>query len=176
MFSKKPNKKILCIYGSIGLLICSIPVLLHDTLGTRINEKFLTYFNPKLGFKISHPSGWDVIVENPNRAIFHSFGNATMRVIVYNASSMTAHDYALKEVNELRGFATDVHVAGITVGTRHLPGWSVDYIIPPNHHVIDTILLANGKQFTISYLVTAVKPDEVIKTMQVMLNSFQIVK
>ena len=46
-------------------MICSIPVLLHDTLGT------------KLGFKISHPSGWDVIAENPNRVIFHSFSNAT---------------------------------------------------------------------------------------------------
>jgi hypothetical protein len=161
----------------MGLLICLIPVLLQDTIATRMNEKFLTYFSSELGFKISHPSGWDVIVENPNRVIFHSFGNATMRVILNNASSnMTAHDYALKEINELRGFASDVHVTGVTVGTRHLPGWSVDYIIPPSHHVIDTILAANGKRFTISYLVMAVKPHDVLKIMQIMLNSFQIIK
>jgi len=82
----------------------------------------------------------------------------------------------LKEINELRSFASDLHVTGITVGTSHLPGWSIDYIIPPSHHVIDTILLANGKQFTISYLVVAVKPHEVLKAMQTMLNSFQIIK
>ena len=34
---------------------------------------------------------------------------------------MTAHDYALKEINELRGFTSDVHVTGITVATSHLP-------------------------------------------------------
>jgi hypothetical protein len=142
-----------------------------------MNEKFLTYPNPKLGFKILYPFGWNVIEENPNRVIFHSFGNATMRIIVYNATgNMTTHDYALKEINELPGFVSDVHVTGITMGTRHLPGWSVDYIIPPNHHLIDTILVANGKQFTISYLVIAVKPHEVLKTMQIMLNSFQIIK
>ena len=89
---------------------------------------------------------------------------------------MTAHDYALKEINELRGFASYVYVTGITMDNGHLPGWSVDYIIPPNHHVIDTILVANGKQFIISYLVIAVKPHEVLKTMQIMLNSFQIIR
>ncbi len=70
---KRPSKKTLCLYGLIGLLICSIPVLLHDTIGTRMNDKFLIYLNPKLGFKILYPFGWDVLVENPNRVMKEIF-------------------------------------------------------------------------------------------------------
>jgi hypothetical protein len=61
----------------IAVLRCSIPVLLHDTIGTRMNDKFLIYLNPKLGFKILYPFGWDVLVENPNRVIFHSFATVS---------------------------------------------------------------------------------------------------
>lgn len=147
-----------------------------------MNEKFSTYQNPRFGFRILYPSDWHVIEENPDRVIFSSAETTTIRVIGDNISkdtpavtNLTAHNYALNEVNGLRGVAKNVHLMEVTVGIAHVPGWRVDYVIP-GHYVIDINLVISGKRFTISYVEATLKVPRTLSTLQTMLNSFQVIK
>ena len=174
--------KILCLCWLSALLFSIAPILLQDTAGVKISEKFLTYQNSRLGFNISYPTGWQVIEENPDRVIFNSFGNATVRIIVDNVTKfgnmsseggVSAHNYAINGTKNLGGIASYAHITSVFVGTSHQPGWSVDYFIPPSH-ILDTVLVTNGKLFTINFVITAIKEDKVLATLQSMMSSFQV--
>ena len=107
-----------------------------------------------------------------------------MRIIVDNVTKfgsmsseggVAAHNYAINETKNLKGIASYAHISSVLVGTNHQPGWSVDFILP-THHIIDTVLVTNGKLFTINFVITAIKEDKVLATLQLMLSSFQVIK
>jgi hypothetical protein len=177
------STKMLFLAGSIGLLLLFyvIPISTHHLITTaQMSEKFSTYQSPRFGFGILYPSNWQVIEENPDRVIFSSPETTIIRVIADNTSSqavtnLTAHDYALNEVNGLLGAASNLRLMGVTVGIAHSPGWRVDYVIP-GHYVTDINLVINGKRFTISYVELTSKVPRTLSTLQRMLNSFQVIK
>ena len=181
--------KMLFLAGSIGILLLLLLLFYLTSMftlqliaETQMNEKFSTYQNPRFGFRILYPSDWQVIEENPDRVIFSSAETATIRVIADNVSknalavtNLTAHDYALNEVNGLRSVASNVRLMEVTVGISHVPGWRVDYVIP-GHYVIDVNLVIGGKRFTISYVEVTLNVPRTLSTLQTMLNSFQVIK
>ena len=114
--------------------------------------------------------------------IFSSAETTTIRVITDNISkdalavtNLTAHDYAINEVNGVRDVVSNVRLTEVTVGIAHMPGWRVDYVIP-GHNVIDINLVISGKRFTISYVEVTLKVPRTLSTLQTMLNSFQVIK
>jgi hypothetical protein len=157
-----------------------IPISTHHLITiAQMSEKFSTYQSPRFGFGILYPSNWQVIEENPDRVIFRSPETTLIRVIADNISSqavtiLMAHDYALNEVNGLRG-AASLGLRGVTVGIAHSSGWRVDYVIP-GHYVTDINLVIDGKRFTISYVELTSKVHRTLSTLQRMLNSFQVIK
>jgi hypothetical protein len=156
----------------------------------KINKKFLSYQNPRLGFRLLYPSDWQVLEENPGRVIFISpEQNATLRIIVENASkdfdvnrltttandSSTAHTYAMNEIKAIQGVASHIHNNEVAIGTRNISGWRVDYMLS-SHYVMDTILVTEGNRFILRYVDLALKVPHTLSTIQAMLDSFQVIK